>query len=331
MFCAPYLLGASDHLPPASRNPHHIQGLWTVPWHAAVKPKVHKYRYWSWKPVRFYQPPDHTSCIAILHKIVNAWWSDPNAKEENSPTLHQRCSEYRITSAENSPLKPKPSVWRSSVGDKVHFGCRPCCAEALSAPHRGYSLWTPSQKQSAVKSKPRVAWAKINLLCVFSCVWERDNNSALAWRNYPLCWACKTVTSLNQPSTPRYWKPDPCANAGGTLMLSTHWGSDFWGPCSTRGKVCSWLLGALFRCKVQPLGFLGLSVAQRWIWSACYRLLPVRAQVSFVQKAGDKTAMCPHSPMGSEEIAGLCTQTTEPRSFPAPCKVSTDTRGWPGT
>lgn len=87
---------------------------------------------------------------------------------------------------------------------------------------------------------------------------ERDNNSALAWRNYPLSWACKTVTSLNQPSTPRYWKPDPCANAGGTMMLSTHWGSDFWGPCSTRGKVCSWLLGALFRCKVQPLGFLGL-------------------------------------------------------------------------
>lgn len=77
-------------------------------------------------------------------------------KEEKSPILHQRRSGYIIASAENSPLKPKPSVWRSSVGDKVHFGCRPCCAEALSALHPGYSLWTPSQKQSAVKSK-RVA------------------------------------------------------------------------------------------------------------------------------------------------------------------------------
>jgi len=57
--------------------------------------------------------------------------------------------------------------------------------------------------------------------------------------------------------------------------------------------------------------------------TACFQPVP---EAAFVQKAVDKTATCPRSPAGSEETAGLCTQTTEPGGFPAPRKASADTR-----
>lgn len=96
---------------------------------------------------------------------------------ENSPILHLCWSGYIIASARNSPSKPKPSVWRSSAGDKVHFGCRPCCVEAPSAPHRGCSLWILSQKQSADKRKSSYMSKTWPLLCL--CVRGRKRISLL--------------------------------------------------------------------------------------------------------------------------------------------------------
>lgn len=138
----------------ASRHPHHTRAVQNVPLHTAINPKVQKYTYSSLKSPRFHHPPDHISCKSVLISKIIAW-SDQNVKEENRPVVHQCCSGGVAASVENSPLKPKPSVWRSSAGGKAHFGCRPCCVAALSAPHPGCSLWTLSQKQSAGERKTK--------------------------------------------------------------------------------------------------------------------------------------------------------------------------------
>lgn len=208
----------------ASRIPQHTQPLWTVPLCTAIKCKVQRYRHRSWKPFRLYPPLDPISWKLVLHNTINVWWSDTNAKEKNSPVFHQYCSGYITASAENSPLRPMPSVWRSSVGDKVHFGCRPCYAEAPSALHRGYSLWIPSQKQSADKSKPKGIWAKANLLTGQE---ELCQEKKLAWRNYPLNWACITGTFLNQPQMMKTWPMSLSLGNDGAFHPVSLW------PCGT--------------------------------------------------------------------------------------------------